>query len=75
MGQRPEDGEECEREEDEEYAKRKEGPRFLEFLPPEQTFRSKLGNQQNLGTHRSLALDFWDTYSWLMVHQARVSYL
>lgn len=58
------------REEVEEDAKAKEEPGFLKFLPPEPTSRAELGNKQNLGTHRTLAVDSWDMRFWEMAHQA-----
>lgn len=59
-----------EEEEEEEDTKGKEESGFLEFLSPEPTSWSEQGNQQSLGTRRTLALDSWDVPSWVMAQQA-----
>lgn len=51
-----------EEEVEEDDAKGKEELGFLEFLPPEPTPKSELGNNQNLGAHRTLALGTQDVY-------------
>lgn len=59
-----------EEEVEEDDAKGKEELGFLEFLPPEPTPKSELGNNQNLGAHRTLVLGTQDMCIWAMAHQA-----